>query len=98
MAAIHHCLMTAAVAGPVNLVAPRATTNRDFGRALAGVLGRPLLLTLPGPVLRTLFGELADAALLASARVVPRKLSATGFTFAHPDLAAGLRFVLGKGG
>ncbi len=94
--AIHHGLMTDTLAGPVNVAAPHPVTNRDFGRALATALGRPYLLTVPAPVLRLLFGELADAALLASARVLPRRLTETGFAFDHPDVAAGLRFVLGR--
>ena len=94
---IHHCLMTESLTGPVNLVSP-PVTNREFGRELARVLGRPYLLTVPAPALRLMFGELADAALLASCRAVPAKLQASGFVWDHPTLAAGLAFVLGRGG
>ena len=95
---IHHCLMTDSVRGPVNLVSPNPVTNREFGRVLAGVLNRPYLLTVPAPALRLLFGELADAALLASCRAVPAKLQASGFVWDHAELKAGLGFVLGRGG
>ena len=93
---IHHCLMTESLTGPVNLVSPNPVTNREFGRILAGVLGRPYLLTVPAPGLRVLFGELADAVLLASCRAVPAKLQASGFAWDHPTLEAGLAFVLGR--
>ena len=94
--ALHHLLMTESLAGPVNCVAPQPVTNREFGRVLATVLRRPYLLTLPAPALRLMFGELADAALLASTRAVPTRLLDSGFTFDHPTLAAALRSVLGK--
>lgn len=94
--AIHHALMTDAVRGPVNLVAPEPVTNRIYGRILARILRRPYLLTIPSAALRVLFGEMADAALLASNRVEPKVLKDTGFEFDHPTLEATLRFVLGE--
>jgi uncharacterized protein (TIGR01777 family) len=96
VAAIHHCLMNEAVSGPVNVVAPNPVTNRNFTRALAQVLHRPALLSLPRFALRLIFGELADEGLLASTRAEPRKLLDTGFTFQHTELIEGLRFVLGR--
>jgi hypothetical protein len=95
--AIHHALTTESLAGPVNAAAPHPVTNREFGRALARVLGRPYLLTLPRPALRALFGEFADAALLASMKARPRKLTESGFAFDHPELEPALRFLLGRG-
>jgi hypothetical protein len=94
--AVHHVLMTDALAGPVNVTAPNPVTNRDFTHALARVLRRPAFLRLPRPVLRLLFGAIADGALLTSLRVVPRKLLESGFAFDHPDLEPALRFVLGR--
>ena len=93
---IHHALMTDDLAGPVNAVAPEVVTNREFGRVLARVLSRPYVLTMPAPALRVMFGELADAALLASQRVRPARLEADGFAFDHPSLEEALRFLLGK--
>ena len=94
--AIHHALMKDDLAGPVNAVAPEVVTNREFGRVLARVLSRPYVLTMPAPALRVMFGELADAALLASQRVRPARLEADGFAFDHPGLEGALRFLLGK--
>jgi len=93
---IHHALMTETLHGPVNLVAPGPVTNRVYGRTLAKVLQRPYLFTLPAPLLRLGFGELADGALLASTRCEPKALLESGFTFDHPELEPALRSVLGK--
>ncbi len=94
--AIHHCLMTDSLSGPVNLEAPNAVTNREFTKTLGRVLWRPAVMWLPRAALKAMFGDIADAALLASMRAVPRKLLESGFAFDHADLEAGLRFLLGR--
>ena len=43
------------------------------------------------------YRQIADEALLASLRAVPRKLLDTGFAFDHGELESALRFVLGRG-
>ena len=40
---------------------------------------------------------MADTLLLASARVVPRRLEETGYKFRFPELGGALRHLLGKG-
>lgn len=93
--AIHHCLMTDSLAGPVNLMAPNPVPSREFSKTLGRVLRRPALIWLPRWALKAMFGDIADAALLASMRAVPKKLLETGFAFDHPELEGGLRFLLG---
>jgi uncharacterized protein (TIGR01777 family) len=90
-------LLTADVEGPVNVSAPAPVTNATFTSVLGRVLGRPTLLPVPrfGP--RLLLGrELADDLLFSSARMVPERLQANGYPFAHPDLEGALRSILGK--
>jgi uncharacterized protein (TIGR01777 family) len=84
------------VSGPVNLTGPEPATNAEFTRALGAVLRRPTLLPVPsfGPKL-LLGGELADALLFTSARVVPQALTDAGYHFRHPDLASALRSAIG---
>lgn len=94
--AIHHTLMTDALQGPVNVVAPRPVTNRDFTKTLGRVLGRPTLFPMPAFAARLAFGEMADALLLASTRVEPARLMAANYAFRHPDLEGALRHLLGK--
>ena len=96
LGAILHLLTNDGVRGPVNIVSPQPVTNRDFARALGRVLRRPALLSVPAFVLRLLLGELADEALLASARVLPSKLLASGYTFRDPRVEDALRRLLGR--
>jgi len=81
------------ISGPVNLTAPEPVTNAEFTKALAKVLGRPSLFSLPSPVLSAALGELASE-LLASARVVPAKLVHAGFSFRDPDIRTALTTIV----
>ena len=92
--AMIHLLENQTVSGPVNVVAPNPHTNHEFTKALGAVLHRPTLIPVPPFALRLLFGEMADEALLASARVLPAKLQESGFRFNHPDLVPALRHAL----
>lgn len=93
--AIVHALTTASLSGPVNVVAPNPATNRQFTKALGKVLHRPTIFPLPAFVARLVLGEMADALLLASTRVEPKKLAETGYEFQHPDLELTLHHLLG---
>lgn len=94
--AIHHALFTESLHGPVNLTAPQPVTNREFTKTLGRVLRRPTIFPLPAFMARLLLGEMADALLLASARVVPQRLQATAYKFRFGELEAALRHVLGR--
>ncbi|MCW2918751.1 MAG: NAD-dependent epimerase/dehydratase [Actinomycetia bacterium] len=80
--------------GPVNLTAPHPVTNSDFTTAVAKAVRRPAILSVPPIALRIALGQFADEGALVSQRVVPRKLTETGFTFDHPDLDSALTAVL----
>ena len=80
--------------GPVNVTSPEPVRNRDFTRTLGRVLSRPTVLPVPAHGLRLIFGEMADATLLASTRVVPQRLLQVGFQFQHSALERALRAVL----
>ena len=94
--AVHHALTTESLRGPVNAVAPRPVTNREFTKTLGRVLGRPTLFPMPAFAARLAFGEMADELLLASARVEPAKLVTSGYRFRAPELEGALRRLLGK--
>ncbi|MHC4959385.1 MAG: TIGR01777 family oxidoreductase [Planctomycetota bacterium] len=94
--AIHHCIRTNEVEGPVNAVAPHPVTNGGYAKALGRVLRRPAIAPLPAPAARLLFGEMARDLLLTSTRAVPHRLIATGYRFRDPELKAALRRMLGR--
>jgi uncharacterized protein len=92
--AIRIAITDAAMRGPVNVVAPNPTRNADFTRALAQVLHRPAIFPAPAFALRLVLGEMADALLLASQRVIPEKLTQHRFRFYYADLESALRRAL----
>jgi uncharacterized protein (TIGR01777 family) len=93
---ILHALQTEGLRGPVNAVAPNPVTNLEFARTLGRVLLRPTLFPVPAFAARLVLGEMADELLLASARLEPARLRATGFRFRFPELEGALRHLLGK--
>lgn len=95
LGAIYHAISNEELRGPVNYVAPDPIQNRDFASTLGKVIGRPALFPAPAFALRAAMGEMADALLLASTRVVPGKLQESGYEFRFPDLDAFLRYTLG---
>jgi uncharacterized protein (TIGR01777 family) len=94
--AAHHALVTDTLQGPVNAVAPYPVTNREFTKTLGRVLRRPTFLPMPAFAARLALGEMADALLLASTRVEPKRLLATGYSFRYSELEDALRHVLGR--
>jgi uncharacterized protein (TIGR01777 family) len=82
--------------GPVNLVSPEPVRNSDFTRVLASVLHRPAIFPAPALALRLTLGEMADALLLSSQRVLPECLQQYGFAFRHENLEAALHAVIAK--
>jgi len=94
VAAVLFVLDNPTLDGPVNLTAPAPVTNAEFTRALGRAVHRPAILPAPAFALRLALGQMADEALLSSARVFPARLINAGFQFAHPNLEAALAAAL----
>jgi uncharacterized protein len=73
------------ISGPVNIVGREQITNAQFTKAVAAAVHRPALLSVPGPALHVVLGELAGESL-RSARVVPAVLERAGFRWAYPTI------------
>ena len=59
------------------------------------MLHRPTIFPAPAFALRLMLGrEMADALLLSSVRLEPKRLLAHGHAFQHADLESALRAVL----
>ena len=90
-------LLTAPVAGPVNLTAPTPVTAKEFTKTLGTVLGRPTFLPIPSFAPKAVLGgELVDNLLLTGQRVLPAVLESSGYPFVHRTLDEALRALLGK--
>lgn len=81
------------LSGPVNLTGPKPVTNREVTRAMGRVLRRPAVFAVPKPLLRVVVGEFASD-VTGSQRVLPARLMAAGFTFAHPTIDEAIRAAL----
>ncbi len=92
--AIAFCVENENIRGPVNAVSPQALNNYDFTKAVGARLHRPTVFPMPAFVAKLVLGEMAEALLLSSARVIPEKLQAHGFQFAQPDLKSCLEHEL----
>jgi uncharacterized protein (TIGR01777 family) len=92
--AILFALERADLSGPLNTTAPNPVTNDIFTQALGQQLHRPAFLAVPAFAVRILFGQMADQALLASARVQPEKLLTSGFQFSQPKVEEALKAAL----
>jgi uncharacterized protein len=76
----------AGLSGPVNVCSPQPVTNAGFTRALGRALHRPTMLPVPAWVVGALLGQMGRETLLSSARVLPARLTAAGFTFKHEQI------------
>ena len=94
--AVQHVLGNETVSGPVNLVGPNPVTNAEFTKALGHALSRPTIFPVPALALRFALGEMADEALLASQRVQPQRLLASGYLFRFTELGEALAEILAK--
>jgi len=93
--AIKLALKDESIRGPLNIVSPNPVTNEVFTKTLGHVLSRPTALAMPAFAVRLAFGEMADEMLLASQRVIPKRLNDAGFEFEFPELEGAFRKYLG---
>jgi len=95
-ALIERCLRDDNISGPLNFVSGNPATNAEFTRELGKTLRRPTFSPLLRAwLIRLLFGEMGDALLLGSNRVVSRRHGEIGFTPGCPNLVNALKAELG---
>ena len=88
-------LIDSEISGPVNLTAPNPITNAAVTAAMGRALKRPALLPAPAFALKAALGEFS-VEVLGSARVVPTRLQAAGFTWLDPTIEGALKTLLAE--
>jgi uncharacterized protein len=91
IAVINYALENENIRGAVNSVSPNPVTNEEFTKAMGEVLYRPTIIPIPEFAVHLAFGEMGDALLLDSTRVIPKRLEEAGFKFKYPDLKKALQ-------
>jgi NAD dependent epimerase/dehydratase family enzyme len=77
------------LSGPFNMTAPNPVTNREFVKAIGKAINRPVLMRIPAPIYRLIFGEVAHLHLTGQ-RVMPSRHSTRAFEFLYPTLREAL--------
>lgn len=90
-------LEAANLSGPLNMSAPAPVRNREFAHALGHALHRPSVMPAPGFALRLALGEMADALLLTSTRMIPKRALELGYAFRFVKLDEVLKDLLATG-
>jgi uncharacterized protein (TIGR01777 family) len=93
---LRFAIESASLRGAVNIVAPQPVRNAEFTKTLAKAMHRPAIFPAPAFALRLALGEMADALLLSSQRVLPRVLEKIGYRFQNADLISALGTLLGR--
>ena len=78
------------ISGPMNAVAPQPVSHREFSKALARILRRPLFLKLPASFVRMFSGEMSTL-FLDGQNVTPRLALGAGYQFKFSALDRALR-------
>jgi len=91
--AILHLVDRPELTGPFNLAAPGSARQQEIASAIGAALSRPAFVPAPHFALRAAIGEFADY-VVASQRVEPEALLASGFVFEHPDLDPAVRWLV----
>lgn len=89
-----HALERDDVSGPINVVSPHPIRNSEFTATLARALRRPAIFPAPAFALRIALGEMAQALLLSSQRVLPQRATASNYVFLYQSLPDTLRVIL----
>ncbi|RMB57088.1 TIGR01777 family protein [Dokdonia sinensis] len=89
-------ILDSALEGPINIVAPKPTTNSILMKTMRETLNVPFGIPAPKPILEIgAFTIRTETELLLKSRnVIPQRLLEGGFTFYHPKLKEALNDLL----
>lgn len=84
------------LAGPFNITAPAPVTGRGLCAAIKKHRRTLITAGVPAPIMRLMIGEMADELLINGQRVLPDRLTASGFAFTYPSIDDALNDILGQ--
>jgi uncharacterized protein (TIGR01777 family) len=93
---VEYVLTMDVLTGPVNPTSPNPVRNAEMAAVLGRALGRRPGLPVPAFLLRLMLGEMAEALILASRRIMPGKLLAAGYQFHFAELENALHHELAR--
>jgi uncharacterized protein (TIGR01777 family) len=96
VSAIRFLLENGHSSGAYNLTAPQPVRMKEFIKTISKVTGKPAWLKVPGWVLKSVLGEMADETVLASQNIYPGKLLKEGFHFKFDQLEPALKNLLNE--
>jgi uncharacterized protein len=94
--AVRFALENRFATGAFNCVAPNPVRNSEFIKMAARAVHRPSMFPAPAFALRLMLGEMADALLLSSQRVLPEKLLYLGYEFGDAELGRALGRIIAE--
>ncbi|MGC9077324.1 MAG: TIGR01777 family oxidoreductase [Candidatus Kapaibacteriota bacterium] len=80
--------------GIYNFVSPNPVKFREFIREIGKILNKPFMLSVPDYLIKLAFGEQSQV-LLASQRVIPKKLLDIGYQFKYSEIEKALLDIIG---
>ena len=90
---INESVKNSAWSGVVNGVAPHPVRMNEFSNSLGQALGRPSLLSVPGPILKLILGDGARV-VLEGQNVQPQRLNKLKFKFSFPKINVAFKAIL----
>ena len=94
--AIRFLLESNTSSGPYNLTSPNPVQMKTFIKSISITIKKPAWIRVPGMLLKTVLGEMAEETILSSLDIIPGKLLHEGFKFEYPHLAPALNSLLLK--
>lgn len=79
--------------GIYNFVSPNPIRYVELIRAIGNILNKPFILAIPDYLIKIIFGE-QSSVLLASQRVIPKRLLDLGFEFQFPEIEGALKTLI----
>mgnify|MGYP001076065395 CR=1 FL=1 len=91
--AIRFLIENTDASGVFNLSSPNPLTNLQFAKTISHVIKKPSWMPIPAIFFKLLFGEVATV-VVDGQRVLPARLSRTGYAFRFPEAEAAIRNLL----